>query len=170
MYMEYQLECHIYNQNDISRVLVLCGDTVSKHCSPEDKTLAVLSTDGGSATLIDKVENCEDANFKLKTIGLKIFDSLIVPYGGYRNRVGDIERTEREPGVIRSDYDGYMDGAAVFKFSITEVPKLIKDFYNDFEMDISSIDRYFFHQANLFIINNISKRIKAPKRGYSYKY
>lgn len=148
--------------NNISRVLVLCGDTVSKHCSPEDKTLAVLSTDGGSATLIDKVENCEDANFKLKTIG-KNFDSLIVPYGGYRNRVGDIERTEREPGVIRSDYDGYMDGAAVFKFSITEVPKLIKDFYNDFETDISSIDRYFFHQANLFIINNISKRIKAPK-------
>ena len=42
--------------NDISRVLVLCGN-VSKHCSPKDK-LAVLSTDGGSTTLIDKVENC----------------------------------------------------------------------------------------------------------------
>lgn len=146
--------------SNISRVLVLAGDTVSKHCSPQDKTLAVLSTDGGSATIIDKVEGCEDSNFKLKTIG-KNYNSLIVPYGGYRNRVGDTKRTEREPGVIRSDYDGYMDGAAVFKFSITEVPKLIKDFYRDFKIESNTIDKFFFHQANIFIINNIAKRVKA---------
>ena len=140
-----------YLQTDeISRVLVLSGDTVSKHCSPEDKTLAVLSTDGGSATLIDKEDGCANSKFKLKTIG-KDFNSLIVPYGGYRNRNGNRDRVEREPGVKRGDHDGYMDGAAVFKFSITEVPKLVKDFYSDFAIDQSYIKKYFFHQANILL-------------------
>ncbi len=143
----------------IKRVLLLCGDTVSKHCSPEDRGLVMLSYDAGTAVLIDKdMESTDQAYFKLRTIG-KGYRSLIVPYGGYRHRIGSLERTLREPDVVRNDYDGYMNGADVFKFSITEVPKLIKDFRNHFNIDYEQVDCHILHQANAFIMKNIAKRV-----------
>lgn len=143
----------------IQRALLLCGDTVSKHCSPEDRGLMMLSTDAGTATLIDKNEVTQSrANFTLKTMG-KNYRSLIVPYGGYRHRFGSADRTEREPGVVRNDYDGYMNGSDVFKFSITEVPKLVNEFYARNGICHDDFTRCFLHQANLFIMKHIAKRI-----------
>jgi 3-oxoacyl-[acyl-carrier-protein] synthase-3 len=147
------------SNSGINRVLLLCGDTVSKHCSPEDRGLVMLSYDAGSAILIDKDLNADDeAHFKLRTNG-DGYRSLIVPYGGYRHRIGSADRTKREPDVLRCDYDGYMNGADVFRFSITEVPKLIKDFKADFGIDFEGIDRHIMHQANIFIMKNIAKRV-----------
>jgi 3-oxoacyl-[acyl-carrier-protein] synthase-3 len=146
-------------QPNVNRVLLLCGDTVSKHCSPLDRQLALLSYDAGSAVLIDKDSESEKkAFFTLKTIGSG-YRNLIVPYGGYRHRVGNENRYEREPGIIRNDYDGYMNGPEVFKFSIGEVPKMIKEFKTFYNISFDDIDRHFLHQANIFIIQNISKRI-----------
>lgn len=147
------------NNGGVKRVLLLCGDTVSKHCSPEDRGLAMLSYDAGTAMLIDKdADGGDQASFKLRTIG-EGYRSLIVPYGGYRHRIGSSERTLREPDVSRCDYDGYMNGADVFRFSITEVPKLVKDFKSEFGIDYERIDRHFLHQANVFIMKNIAKRV-----------
>lgn len=146
------------SNSGVKRVLLLCGDTVSKHCSPEDRGLAMLSCDAGSALLIEKDENATDqAFFKLRTMG-EGYRSLIVPFGGYRNRMGSSKRSLREPDVLRNDYDGYMNGADVFRFSISEVPKLVKDFKSVFGIDYDLIDRHFLHQANLFIMKNIAKR------------
>jgi 3-oxoacyl-[acyl-carrier-protein] synthase-3 len=146
-------------QPGINRVLLLCGDTVSKHCSPLDRQLALLSYDAGSAILIDKdTASSKQALFTLKTIGSG-YRNLIVPYGGYRHRSGSEVRYEREPGVVRNDYDGYMNGPEVFKFSIGEVPKMIKEFKAQYNISFDEVDRHFLHQANIFIIQNISKRI-----------
>jgi 3-oxoacyl-[acyl-carrier-protein] synthase-3 len=152
------------SNSGVSRVLLLCGDTVSKHCSPYDKSLTMLSADAGSAILIEKSSNSKaTASFKLKTIG-NSYKSLIVPYGGYRHRFGRSERLFREEGVYRNDYDGYMNGADVFRFSITEVPKLIKEFYFENKLGSNSFSRCFLHQANLFIIKNIAKRIGVKEK------
>jgi 3-oxoacyl-[acyl-carrier-protein] synthase III len=51
------------------------------------------------------------------------------------------------------------DSADVFKFSITEVPKLTKDFKNDFGSDHWQVDCHILHQANAFIMKNMSKRV-----------
>lgn len=148
---------YLSNKN-IKRVLVLCGDTVSKHCSQLDRQLALLSYDAGTATLIDRdIKNGNSAFFKLKTIGSG-YRKLIVPYGGYRHFYGSIDQKEREPGVVRNDYEGYMNGPDVFKFSITEVPKLVKEFKDINSISYENIDRHFLHQANIFIMKNIAKR------------
>jgi 3-oxoacyl-[acyl-carrier-protein] synthase-3 len=147
------------SNRSINRVLLLCGDTVSKHCSPEDRGLVMLSYDAGSAVLIDKDANMTDqASFKLRTNG-QGYRSLIVPYGGYRHRYGSTDRTNREQDVSRCDYDGYMNGADVFRFSITEVPNLIKDFKAEFNINFDNIDRHILHQANIFIMKNVAKRV-----------
>jgi len=147
----------------VSRVLLLCGDTVSKHCSPLDRGLTMLSADAGSAILMEKAETAKDiSKFKLRTIG-ESYRSLIVPAGGYRHRERSFARVEREPGVVRSDFDGYMNGAEVFRFSITEVPQLIKSFYQECNVNPDVIDNFFMHQANLFILKNIAKRSRIPE-------
>lgn len=149
----------LIGDSKLKKILLLAGDTVSKHCSPKDKTLTVLSTDAGTATLIEYEENCNNSLFCLRTMGAG-FRNLIVPFGGYRHRTGITERVEREPDVFRSDYDGYMNGAEVFKFSITQVPKMIKEFKSFY--NIPEFSAHFLHQANSFIITNIAKRIGAP--------
>lgn len=147
------------SNSGMERVLLLCGDTVSKHCSPDDRGLVMLSCDAGSAILIDKDTTTSDqACFKLRTMGSG-YRALIVPYGGYRHRHGEVARTLREPDVLRSDYDGYMNGAEVFRFSITEVPRLVRDFKTDFGIDYDLVDRHFLHQANIFIMKNVAKRV-----------
>lgn len=145
----------------LKKVLLLAGDAVSYHCSPQDRGLMMLAGDAGTATLIEHSPGAPEVSYLLNTIGSG-FKNLIVPYGGYKHRFGDQARTEREPGIFRSDHDGYMDGAEVFKFSIMEVPKLFRRFYELHGCNESSFDRLFLHQANLFIMKNIVKRLKIP--------
>ena len=154
---------HMQGQG-LKKILLLAGDAASYHCSPQDRGLMMLSGDAGTATLIESSSGAPDVYYILNTIGSG-FKNLIVPCGGYKHRFGDQARTEREPGIIRSDYDGYMDGAEVFKFAIMEVPKLFRRFYELHGCNETSFDRLFLHQANLFIMKNITKRLKiAPEK------
>jgi 3-oxoacyl-[acyl-carrier-protein] synthase-3 len=64
---------------------------------------------------------------------------------------------------MRSDYDTHMKGMEVFGFSITDVPKLLKEFLNYFEKDIQEYDMVVLHQANRYIINQIARKLKVPE-------
>ena len=70
------------------------------------------------------------------------------------------EKIVDEYGNIRSDEQGYMNGADVFNFVIVEVPKDIKRLMEAAGEDIQSMDYYVFHQANAFINNHIAKKLK----------
>jgi len=72
------------------------------------------------------------------------------------------EKVVDEYGNIRSDEQGYMNGADVFNFVIREVPK---DFYRLLEYsgtDISTINYFVFHQANSYINGFLAKKLKLP--------
>ena len=70
------------------------------------------------------------------------------------------EKVVDEYGNIRTDEQGYMNGADVFNFVIVEVPKDIKRLMEVAGEDIQSMDYYVFHQANAFINNHIAKKLK----------
>lgn len=70
------------------------------------------------------------------------------------------ERVVDEYGNIRTDEQGYMNGADVFNFVIVEVPKDIKRLMAAAGEDLLSMDYYIFHQANAFINNHIAKKLK----------
>lgn len=144
----------------LKRVLLLAGDA-GHRVSPEDKSMAMLFGDAGSATLLEYDKSAQDMNFVFKTQG-KGFRSIICPCGGSRNRTGNAERTEQEAGIIRSDYDGYMDGVAVFNFTIKEVPKLFRTFYEHFNYTNDSFDFFLLHQANKYMLQYICKKLKLP--------
>jgi 3-oxoacyl-[acyl-carrier-protein] synthase-3 len=55
-----------------------------------------------------------------------------------------------------------MKGMAVFEFSITDVPRLINDFYKETETSASDYDFFILHQANLYILKQLSRKCKIP--------
>ncbi|NLK64048.1 MAG: ketoacyl-ACP synthase III [Tissierellia bacterium] len=148
---------------NIKRVLLLCGDTPSKIISPMDKSTSMLFGDCGSATAIERVSEKQSSEIKyiLKTKG-NGYKAIIVPSGCYRNMDGSNIRTEMEEGVIRSDYELYMNGMDVFNFTISDVPKTINEFIQHFSIPLDSIDALVLHQANLFMLKHIAKKLKFP--------
>ena len=79
---------------------------------------------------------------------------------------GDCLRCENRKQPQRYDEEGfeqstyfYMAGRDVFRFAITEVPKLIKDLAAKYNFSLDEIDYFILHQANARIIEATAKKL-----------
>lgn len=160
IYGLYNAAAHIQN-GLIKKVLLLVGDSLSYMVSPQDQGQMMLAGDAGTATLLEYDSHAADIKFMFKTIGSR-YRNLIVPYGGYKHKYGSTEQIKREDNIIRSDYDTFMDGVEVFRFSIAETPRLFQQFCEQCGYDLNDCDYVVLHQANLFIMKNIARRLKVP--------
>ncbi len=141
----------ISTQN-LKRVVLLCGDTSNFGINPNDSSTAMVFGDGGTATALEWSEG-KEIKFFLKTKGSG-FKNIMVPAGHARSRA----RTNTQA----SEYDLSMNGSEVFTFTITDVPKSIKSFMSKYEIDKNDVDLYVFHQANLFILKHLAKKLGIP--------
>jgi 3-oxoacyl-[acyl-carrier-protein] synthase-3 len=146
---------------DKKYALVLTGDTSVRTLSPQDRTMIMLFGDSGTATLIERNELAQPVYFAFRTDGQR-FKSIITPAGAYRNQSAPKERAPWGDGIIRSDYDTHMKGMDVFGFSITDVPNLIREFMEKLQTTSASYDYFTLHQANLYILKQISRKLKIP--------
>jgi len=87
---------------------------------------------------------------------------LIVPGGGYRNLDASHDVSVCKDGNERSLHNSFMQGTSVFTFTISDVPRIIKDFWNLTNTTVDDYDCYAFHQANLYILKQIAKKLKIP--------
>ncbi|MBT3546866.1 MAG: ketoacyl-ACP synthase III [Flavobacterium sp.] len=153
------------NLSGIKKVLLLDGETRSRIYHPKDRKTAFLFGDGGIACLIEKKDSFLPSFFSLNSDGSK--QNLIkVDAGGYRNpssintmkeKVVDIH------GNVRTDEHGYMNGGDVFNFLLREIPKDIKQVLDFSDTNINDIDYFLFHQANKFMNDYLSKKMKLDK-------
>ena len=155
-----QTICSVLQSTSAKKGLLLTGDITSKVVSPLDKS-RLLFGDGGRATLIEKDESADKLFFGMKTDGSR-FKSIIVPAGAYRNPDAAREREEWFDGNIRSDYDLFMNGTDVFNFTMTDVPRLAKEFMDHYGYSVDDFDAFMLHQPNLFILKHLMKKMKAP--------
>jgi len=148
----------------VKKALLLAGDTITRLASPLDRSVALLFGDAGTATLLEKAENESPITFVLGTNGSGR-DNLIVPAGGFRRPLTNLnmERTEREGGNIRSDADLFMNGAEIFSFTLDVVPSLVKRLLAESGWNVDDVDAFVMHQANRFMLQHLSKRMKLPK-------
>lgn len=147
--------------SNMNSALLVTGDTSVRTLSPLDRTMIMLFGDSGTATLIQKTETNTETHFAFRTDG-KRFKSIITPAGAYRNRDLPKERIPWGDGIVRSDYDTHMKGMDVFAFSITDVPILMKDFMQQLGTSPDSYDCFALHQANMYILKQISRKLKIP--------
>jgi 3-oxoacyl-[acyl-carrier-protein] synthase III len=146
----------------LRKALLLDGETRSRIYSPKDRQAAFLFGDGGAAALIDRSPLYGKSYFSLNSDGSKE-DLIKMKAGGYRFPTSLETMQERvvdENGNIRSDEHGYMNGSEVFTFVIKEVPPDIRKIIELSGNNISDIDYFVFHQANMFINSHLAKKLK----------
>jgi 3-oxoacyl-[acyl-carrier-protein] synthase-3 len=143
-------------------VLLLTAETYNKYLHPLDKGNRSIFGDGAAACLISDEGFAEIGDFVLGTDGSK-YEALIVKTGASRQKEATGLYSEDVEGHIRRDDYLYMDGGAIFNFTLEIVPKLIKQILskNGFEKD--AIGFYVFHQANKFMLDTIRKVGGIPK-------
>jgi 3-oxoacyl-[acyl-carrier-protein] synthase III len=148
----------------IKKALILDGETRSKVYSQKDRKTAFLFGDAGVAVLIERNDKFLSSHFSLNSDGSR--ESLIkINAGGYRNMSSEETIKEKvidEYGNIRTEENGYMNGADVFNFVIREIPKDFSRLIQFSGIDVGSIDYFIFHQANSYINGFLAKKLKLP--------
>lgn len=144
----------------IRKVLLLVGETMSKTVSQYDKVATPLFGDAGTATLVSKGD-FPKALFSLNSDGAGS-DVIKMPYGGYRSPScpqGFLKVSDND-GNIRTGEQFYMDGMDVFNFGMRVEPKDVKILLKECEMNVDDVDLLIYHQANKFMTDFFSKRLK----------
>ncbi len=55
-----------------------------------------------------------------------------------------------------------MDGGEIFNFTLRSVPALVTSVVEAAQTQIASYDYFLFHQANLFMLKHLAKKLKLP--------
>src|SRR5574344_114985 len=137
-------------------VLLLTAETYNKYIHPKDKGNRSIFGDGAAACLISTDGFAEIGEFVLGTDGSGA-DNLIVRSGCSRQKENlDDYKIDEEGHIESSDYL-YMNGGAIFNFTLDTVPELMKQVLDKNNLQKENIDYYVFHQANKFMLNTIRK-------------
>lgn len=153
------------------RALVLTGDTISRILHPLDRSVVPLFGDAGTATLVEEVPaNQGFAQFVLGSNGSGA-EYLIWPTSGLR-----IPKTPKTACAITDNFgstrkkdDMYMDGKAIFVFTLKMVPETVNELLTKSGLSVDDVDLFIFHQASEMIIETSAKKLKIPRKKLHYK-
>ena len=154
----------------VNNVLVITAETYSKYIHPEDKSNKTLFGDGAAAVLISSGNiglGAKINNFVYGTDGSG-FDCLIVRNSGSKNKCKLENEIFEGNEFISSDSYLFMDGRAVFQFTNTVVPLLVKNLLGTENLEIKSIDKFVFHQANKFMLEKIRLKLGISEEKFIF--
>lgn len=136
-------------------ILLVTSETYSKFIHHNDKSNRAIFGDAAAATLVSTDGFAEIKDFILGTDGAGA-EKLIVKNGGLR-----YPKSGEEPAEVgETPGDNlYMDGPAIFNFTMDAVPQLVKQVLDKHSLSIPDVDYYVFHQANQFMLNHLRKKI-----------
>jgi len=146
-------------------VLLLTAETYNKYLHPSDKSNRSIFGDGAAACLISTDGFAEIGEFVLGTDG-RGANNLIVKTGASRQKKVTGQFVEDDEGHIWYDDYLYMNGGAIFNFTLDTVPTLMKDVLEKNNLQKDEIDYFVFHQANKFMLNTIRKVCVLPKEKF----
>ena len=134
-----------------------------------NRVIAPIFGDGGSATLVSRSDDAPPLTFSLGTDGAG-YDHIIQPVGRYRVPFSHIfeenrpfyEEVTDARGVPWRAMDAYMDGQAVFSFTLRVIPRHIVAHLEQAAVTRDEIDHFVLHQANRQIISEIVKKAGLP--------
>lgn len=140
------LQCGIYKT-----ALIIGAETLSKMMDWQDRSTCVLFGDGAGAVVVK--------NDNVGMIGMKQGSD------GSRGMVLSCEnRRVNNPYVTNDMGLSYvkMDGQEVYRFAVKTVPKCMEDMLDETHISADRVKYYLLHQANLRIIESVSKRLNQP--------
>ncbi|QDU68446.1 ketoacyl-ACP synthase III [Engelhardtia mirabilis] len=147
----------------VRNVLLCTADRFTAYADEAEMGSKTLFGDAGTATLVQCVEPGASG---AGTIGLCRFGTdgsgaqhLIVPTSGIKGFVGHTTTSASKPTFE-------MNGPEVFDFTIRTVSRFIADFLAEAELEVDAVDYFVFHQANLFMLEHLRRRMKIPKERF----
>ena len=145
-----------------NNVLLLTAETYNKYLHPDDKSNRSIFGDGAAACLISSEGFAEIGDFVLGTDG-KGAEHLFLKTGASREKNATGAESRDSEGHIRRDDYLYMNGGAIFNFTLETVPTMINQLLEKSSLAKEDIDYFVFHQANKFMLNTIRKVCGLPK-------
>lgn len=147
-----------------ARVLLLVGDSMCQRLDRDNRVVTPVFGDAGCATIVEYAEDGRKSWFSLGTDGGGA-ESLMIPAGGYRlplpRTVADYaaycERLRDPNGTPWRLTDPFMDGGAIFDFTLGTVPPHISETLSWAGMSADDIDWFVPHQANRQIMSMIAE-------------
>lgn len=146
-------------------VLLLTAETYNKYLHPSDKSNRSIFGDGAAACLISTEGFAEIGDFALGTDGSGA-NHLILKTGAARCREKTGVSVTDEEGHIWFDDYLYMNGGAIFNFTLNAVPEMMKQVLDKNAQELENVDYFVFHQANRFMLNTIRKVCGIPKERF----
>jgi 3-oxoacyl-[acyl-carrier-protein] synthase III len=149
--------------------LLLAGDTITKICSPQDKSAYPLFGDAGTATALEFENEYAGFKFNFGSDG-NGYQSIIVPTGGFRSITSSESFINEniEPGISRNQTNLILDGMNVFSFGINKAPESVSSLMEYFHLKDDMVDYYLFHQANQYMNEKIRKKLKISELKVPY--
>lgn len=151
--------CSMLQNLGCQRALCIVGDTSSKLASHEDRAASLLFGDGTAAILLEKNKSASSIEFTLCSDGTRYSD-IVVPYGEFRSKTYTPE--ELNIGYRHYSYP-LMNGVDIFTFGVKDVVFTMKNFLRCINKEISKYDCLVLHQANLYMMEYIAKKMKIDR-------
>lgn len=150
----------LLNQLGINKVALLNGDTLSRKINKRDRNSYPVVGDAGAVTLIENDVNASSIKVFTKNRGIDAL-ALKIPAGAFRIPTGAGTATDLDvgDGNYRSLENLNMEGASVFAFVQSEVPKMVEDLLAINSLTKEDIDYYMFHQPNKFMLEKLADKI-----------
>ena len=137
-------------------VLLLTAETYTKYLHPSDKSNRTIFGDGAAACLISTEGFAEIGDFVFGTDGSGAENLIVNSFGARQPQATGLESTDDDGHIRRDDYL-YMNGSAIFNFTLDSVPVMIKQLLEKSHLEKADIDYFLFHQANKYMLNTIRK-------------
>lgn len=142
-------------------MLVVGADVLSAITDYSERKSAIIFGDGAGAMILTRDENLENSpHFTLAAEGRE-WDLLQVPAGGSSKPLFGIDPRDRNE-LRYSETRMQMKGPEIFKSSVRAMCELSSKLLEAHGLTASDIDFVVPHQANLRILEMVSRKMKIP--------
>ena len=136
------------------KVLLVTSETYSKIISKEDTSNRLIFGDGASASVIS---DSPEGKHSLRIENTK-YGTDGSGWNQLKSGIGGLKRfyNPEEPDLFLK-----MNGQEVLLFTLREVPTIVQDLLQANNLkETNDVQHFVFHQANKFVIDQISKKMK----------
>lgn len=138
--------------------IVIGAETLSRVLDWDDRSTAVLFGDGAGGVILEATSEKHFIAEALHSDGAR----------GLALTSGRLSQSTPFSHVVESDFSNklYMNGREIFDFATREVRMNISEVIDKSPYELSDIDYFLLHQANMRIIKSIAKKMKLPEERF----
>ena len=162
------------------KTLLIAADAPSIGISPDNRISAPVFGDAGTATLLEYCQDAKETHFNIETFSSD-YEAIITPASGMKFYLNNQDKADERLrseilnnpiqtpfGHTTNIFSSYMDGQAVFDFTISKVPPNVKALMDYAGVNVETADYLCLHQANKQIVHSVGKAIGFPTEKVPY--